>query len=129
MYFLIITVLVPVKKIEAIYIFHPPVVKINYPWFRTIIYIKMYDFTFTVLKFKRKFQNISYRSPSKAVHSLIVITYNADIIPFSRNQKNELLLYEVCILILIDHNIMDLISYFIQYIFMFYQHIKRFSLH
>lgn len=56
----------------------------------------------------RKFQYISDRRATEAVQALIVVSDNTDVLMLSAEQKYELLLNVVRILILVNHDIVDL---------------------
>ena len=64
--------------------------------------------------FKRK--NIFDCSTTEFVDTLVIITDNADVSVFACKQAYKLILHLVSILILIDHDVLELISVIVKYI-------------
>ena len=87
---------------------HPLVIKIDNIAVGAIVDNQGYDPAHSVRKLMRKFQYISDRRATEAVQALIVVSDNTDVLMLSAEQKYELLLNVVRILILVNHDIVDL---------------------
>ena len=55
----------------------------------------------------RKSQNISNGCPTKAINALVIIPHHEDLLRRASQKTDELLLDEIRILILIDHDVAD----------------------
>ena len=62
-----------------------------------------------ILKFLLEFQDIADISSAETVNALVIVSDYTEVLVFIRQHTDDLELYKVCILILIDHDVLELL--------------------
>ena len=111
-YRLLEAIVLPVEsKAWASGALHPLVVERNDPWVGTVVVGKGNAHAIAIAELVRKLQDVSNRGTSKTVETLVVIPDNTDVMAFLGKKEGQLFLDIIRVLILIDHDILDLVMY------------------
>ena len=94
-------------KLRTVCGIHPPVIKIDDVAVGTIVDDQWDNTAFASGKLLRKFQYISDGRTAETVQALVIVSDHADILPFTGEEKHELLLDIVRVLVFIDHDMRD----------------------
>ena len=86
---------------------HPSVIKINDVAVGTIVDDQRDNTAFAIGKLLRKFQDVSDGCTAETVQALVIVSDHADILSFPGEEKHELLLNIVRVLVFIDHDMRD----------------------
>ena len=83
---------------------------------------------FPIFKLLGELQNITDGCTTEAVKALVIVTDNTDILLFSSQKKYKLFLDIVRILVLVNHQILNLVSDFFQNLWIIFDKIICFRL-
>lgn len=126
---LIVSEIVPAElKLHTVRGSHPFVVEINDVAVGAVVDDQRNNATFAVRKFLRKLQDITDSRSTETIQALIIITDHADVLAFSGKKEHKLFLDEVCVLVLIDHDVCDLGAHFLQNLLIILEKVVGFNL-
>ena len=105
----IVSEVIPAElELRAVRGSHPFVVEINDVAVGAVVDDQRNDTALAVRELLRKLQDITDGRTTEAVQALVIVTDHADVLSFSCEEEHKLLLDEVRVLVLIDHDVRDL---------------------
>ena len=103
---LIVSEVIPVElELRTVRGSHPLVVEINDVAVGTIVDDQRNDVALAVLELLRELQDVSDCCATETVQALVIIADHADILAVSGKEEHKLLLDEVRVLVLVNHDV------------------------